>query len=109
MAYNYKDNINKLNNDKTKFNNDNYVYNDSKYNSDNRINDNIVHSHWNKARNNECKHYYKKSFNNKKANFNFDQKDSDRWIEINKEKKNHTVKSINTFQELHKEPLRCFQ
>ena len=111
MAYNYEDNINTLNNDETKFNNDNYVYNDSKYNSNNRINDNIVHSHWNKARNNECKHYYKKSFNNKKANFNFDQKDSDRWIEINKEKKNHTVKSINNFEDFKnctKNPFDAF-
>ena len=31
MAYNYEDNINTLNNDETKFNNDNYVYNDKRY------------------------------------------------------------------------------
>ena len=56
MAYNYKDNINTLNNDKTKFNNDNYVYNDSKYNSDNRINEctNKISKEIEDKENNEC-------------------------------------------------------
>ena len=67
MAYNYEDNINTLNNDETKFNNDNYVYNDSKKDPES-MNDNIAHSHSNNARNNECKHYYKKSYNKEKAN-----------------------------------------
>ena len=110
MAYNYEDNINRRNNDGTKFNNDNYVYNDSKKDPES-MNDNIAHSHSNYTRYNECKHYYKKSYNNINANFDINQKDPDRWIEINKEKKKHTVKSINNledFKNCTKNPFAAF-